>query len=230
MPSAYAACDKRHTRNDFNLLRVTASSHGAASAGVGTRSFPRRATRMGVRRTALVDDGYQSGILAEGLVWELCSPRTGFSIDAAPGTCGVSRTGLCPKRTKRLAKPMAWTLQKNIRVTPEQWDRIENAARKRDVSANRLVVELAIEALDRREWPRTELEIQLLRSSLFAAQAIARDMIASGREEELEEIRRNISKIAPELSPDPIDDTSEGRSPEVVEARRLVFRTDACPE
>ena len=125
---------------------------------------------------------------------------------------------------------MAWTLQKNIRVTPEQWDRIENAARKRDVSANRLVVELAIEALDRREWPRTELEIQLLRSSLFAAQAIARDMIASGREEELEEIRRNISKIAPELSPDPIDDTSEGRSPEVVEARRLVFRTDACPE
>ena len=73
---------------------------------------------------------------------------------------------------------MARTLQKNIRVTPEQWKRIENAAEERDVSANRLMVELAMEALDRREWPRTNLEIQLLRSSLFAAQAMARDMIA----------------------------------------------------
>ena len=94
---------------------------------------------------------------------------------------------------------MARTLQKNIRVTPEQWDRIENAARERDVSANRLVVELAIEALDRREWPRTELEIQLLRSSMFAARAIARDMIAAGRESEIDEISRNISEIAPDL-------------------------------
>ena len=119
------------------------------------------------------------------------------------GMFGVSRTGLCPKRTKRLAKPMARTLQKNIRVTSGQWNRIENAARERDVSANRLVVELAIEALDRREWPRTELEIQLLRSSMFAAQAIARDMIAAGREEELEEIRRNISAVTPDLPGEP---------------------------
>ena len=93
---------------------------------------------------------------------------------------------------------MARTLQKNIRVMPEQWNRIENAARERDVSANRLVVELALEALDHRKWPRTELEIQLLRSSMFTAQAIARDMIAAGREEEVEEIRRKISEAAPE--------------------------------
>ena len=46
---------------------------------------------------------------------------------------------------------MARTLQKNVRVTPEQWNRIENAAKERDVSANRLVVELTMEALDRRE-------------------------------------------------------------------------------
>ena len=52
MPSAYAACDERHTRNDFNLLRVTAPSHDAASAGVETILFPRRATKMGVRRPA----------------------------------------------------------------------------------------------------------------------------------------------------------------------------------
>ena len=154
---------------------------------------------MGVRRTALVDDGYQSGILAEGPVWELCGPRTRLPTGAAPGTFGGSRTGLRPKRTKRLAKPMARTLQKNIRVTPEQWDHIENAAKERDISANRLVVELALEALDHREWPRTELEIQLLRSSMFTAQAIARDMIVAGREEEVEEIRLKISEVVPKF-------------------------------
>ena len=204
MPSAYAARDKRHTRNDFNLLRVTASSHGAASVGVGTRSFPRRATRMGVRRPALVDDGYQSGILVEGFVRELRGPRTRFATGAASGTFNVSRTRLHPKprekHAKRLAKPMARTLQKNIRVTPEQWNRIENAARERSVSANRLVVELAVEALDRHEWPRTDLEIQLLRSSIFAAQAIARDMIAAGRGKEVEAIRREISRLVPDLT------------------------------
>ena len=154
---------------------------------------------MGVRRTALVDDDYQSGILIEGFVRELRGPRTRFLTGAASGAFGVSRTGLRPKRAKRSTKPMARTLQKNIRVTPEQWKRIENAAEERDVSANRLMVELAMEALDRREWPRTNLEIQLLRSSLFAAQAMARDMIAAGREEEVEEIRRDISTVTPDL-------------------------------
>ena len=103
------------------------------------------------------------------------------------------------KTREKLMKPMTRTLQKNIRVTPGQWNRIENAAKEREVSANRLVVELAMEALDRREWPRTALEIQLLRSSMFTAQAIARDMIAAGREDEVEEIRRNISATTLEL-------------------------------
>ena len=94
---------------------------------------------------------------------------------------------------------MARTLQKNIRVTPGQWNRIENAAKEREVSANRLVVELAMETLDRREWPRTELEIRLLRSCMFTAQAIARDMIAAGRRDEVEGIRQEISKIVPDL-------------------------------
>ena len=154
---------------------------------------------MGVRRPALVDDGYQSGILAEGLVWGLCGPRTRLPTGAVPGTFGGSRTRLRPKRAKRLAKPMARTLQKNIRVTPGQWDRIENAAKERDVSANRIVVNLAMEALDRREWPRTDLEIQLLRSGSFTAQAIARDMKKAERENEIDEISRNVSEIAPDL-------------------------------
>ena len=94
---------------------------------------------------------------------------------------------------------MAKTLSKTVRVTENQWNRIETAARKRNDSPNHLLVQLAMEALDRHEWPRTELEIQLLRSTLFTAQATARDMIAKGRGEEIEEIRREISRIAPEL-------------------------------
>ena len=94
---------------------------------------------------------------------------------------------------------MVQTIQKNIRVTPEQWKRVEKEAEKRDISPNRLVVELAMEALVRREWPRTEAEIHLLRSAMFAAQAIIRDMERAGREEEIQEISRNISEIAPEL-------------------------------
>ena len=94
---------------------------------------------------------------------------------------------------------MVHTRQKNIRVTPEQWERIETAADARGTSANQLLLELAIEALDRREWPRTEAEIYLLRSAMFTAQATARDMAAAGRGDEIEEIARNISKIAPEL-------------------------------
>ena len=105
---------------------------------------------------------------------------------------------------------MAQTVQKNIRVTPEQWERIEQAADERGISANQLLVELAMEVLDRRHWPRTEAEIHLLRSAMFTAQAMARDMAAAGRGEEIAEIARNISKIAPELPPDSSDDTDEG--------------------
>ena len=94
---------------------------------------------------------------------------------------------------------MVQTIQKNIRVTPEQWKRIEKEAERREKSPNRLVVELAMEALERREWPRTEAEIHLLRSAMFAAQAIVRDMERDGREDEIEIIGRNISEVAPEL-------------------------------
>ncbi len=94
---------------------------------------------------------------------------------------------------------MTRTLQKNIRVLPEQWNRIEAAARKRDLTANQLLVELAMEALERREWPRTDLEILMLRSCVFTAQAIARDMIAAGRRNEVEEIEQAITCVAPQL-------------------------------
>ena len=111
--------------------------------------------------------------------------------------------------TKGEAKRMVQTIQKNIRVTPEQWKRVEKEAEKRDISPNRLVVELTMEALERREWPRTEAEIHLLRSAMFAAQAIIRDMERAGREEEIEQISRNISEVAPELPNKSVKDPQE---------------------
>ena len=99
---------------------------------------------------------------------------------------------------------MSTTLAKQIRIDSEQWERIKAAAKERNTTANQLVVDLAIGALDRKDWPRTDLEIHMLRSCLFTAQAIARDMIAAGREDELEEIRQDVSEIAPNL-PDETD-------------------------
>ena len=91
------------------------------------------------------------------------------------------------------------TLEKHIRVHPEQWRRLEEAAAGSALTANQLVVELAMKALDRDEWPRTEAEIHLLRSAMFAAQALIRDMQAAGRGHEVEDISRAISEVAPEL-------------------------------
>ena len=95
---------------------------------------------------------------------------------------------------------MPQTIQKNIRVTPKQWDRIENAAQERDVSPNQLIVNLVMDALDRSEWPSTEAEIRVARASLFTAQVMARDLIASGKEKDIQEIRDYISTIVPDAS------------------------------
>ena len=61
------------------------------------------------------------------------------------------------------------------------------------------MISVTIEAIEGREWPHTEAEIHLLRSAMFAAQAIIRDMERAGREDEIEQISRNISEVAPEL-------------------------------
>ena len=94
---------------------------------------------------------------------------------------------------------MANTIGRHIRIDEDDWRRIEALAAARDTSPNRLLAELAVEALNRREWPRNELEIQLLRSPMFAAQALARDMITAGRDDEVEQIRRSISDVVPEF-------------------------------
>ena len=94
---------------------------------------------------------------------------------------------------------MSKTIARHVRIDAEHWRRIESLANERRTTPNQLLVELAVEALDNGEWPRNPLEIQMLRSCLFTAQATARDMIAAGREEELDEICRDISQIAPEV-------------------------------
>ena len=94
------------------------------------------------------------------------------------------------------------TLSKHIRIQAEHWKRLEDAALERNVSPNQLVVELAIGALDRSEWPRTDLEVIMVRCCLFASQAIARDMRAAGREEEIREIQKIIDTVAPPLPED----------------------------
>ena len=101
-----------------------------------------------------------------------------------------------------LADSAERTLNKHIRVLPDQWERIEKAAQGTALTANQMVIELAIEALDRRDWPRTEAETRVARASLFAAQVLARGLIADGREHEVQEIRDFISTIVPEAEDD----------------------------
>ena len=98
---------------------------------------------------------------------------------------------------------MAGTVNKHIRIDGEIWERLEVAAKDRETTANRLLAELAMQWLENREWPQTDVQIQVARSSLFTAQAVARDMIAAGREKEIEEIRNLISTIVPDIDEKP---------------------------
>jgi len=99
------------------------------------------------------------------------------------------------------------TLHKHIRVLPEQWERIEAASAGTLQTANQLVIELAIEALDHRQWPNTRARIHVARASLFTAQVLARDLIAQGRQNEVQEIRAFISTLVPDPEAHPVAET-----------------------
>ncbi len=110
------------------------------------------------------------------------------------------------------AKPVADTVNKHIRIDEEVWQRLETAAGDLGTTANRLLAELAGQWLDNRAWPRTDAEVQIARASLFAAQAIAHDMMAAGRGQEIDEIRRYIATIVPDTAmerPTAMPDASE---------------------
>ena len=93
-------------------------------------------------------------------------------------------------------------MNKHIRVRPRQWEMIVQAAEGTTLTANQLVIELAIEALERRSMFSPEAEIRVARSSLFTAQAIAQDLIAAGKETDVQSIRKFISTIVPEPGTD----------------------------
>ena len=97
---------------------------------------------------------------------------------------------------------MARTVNKHIRIEERLWKRLEAAARDRDTTANRLLGELASEWIENRDWPATEVQVQVARSSLFTAQAMRRNLIADNREHEIEQIRRYVSTIVPDVTPD----------------------------
>ena len=99
-------------------------------------------------------------------------------------------------------------LRKHVRIAPEQRERLEQAAQATPHSPAQILVELAMEALDRREWPGTEVEMCVARTLLFTAQAIALDPIAAGREKEVQEIRDFVSTNVPD--PDPNSATPAG--------------------
>lgn len=90
------------------------------------------------------------------------------------------------------------SLHRHIWVSREQWERSERTTEGSPHSPKQVPVEFAMEALNRREWPGTETEMRVARASLFAAQAIARRLIADGRESEVQEIREFISTFVPD--------------------------------
>ncbi len=94
------------------------------------------------------------------------------------------------------------TQSRRIRILPGQWARVEKAALGTMQNPNELLVELAIEALDQRELFGKEARVRIARASLFAAQVLARGLIAEGREHEIEEIRDFISTIVPDPDTD----------------------------
>ena len=99
---------------------------------------------------------------------------------------------------------MPGTISKHIRIDEELWKRLEAAAGEEDVSANRLLAELAERWLESREWPQSEVQVRVARASLFTAQAVALDMIAAGRKNEVDQILEHVATIVPGVGPEPL--------------------------
>ncbi len=112
---------------------------------------------------------------------------------------------------------MSGTISKHIRIDEELWKRLEAAAGEEDMTANRLLAELAERWLETREWPQSEVQVRVARASLFAAQAIALDMIAAGRKTEVDQILEHVATIVPGVAPEPLAEgeaVSQRRDPD----------------
>lgn len=99
------------------------------------------------------------------------------------------------------AGAMPGTISKHIRIDEELWKRLETAAGEIDTTANRLLAELAERWLETREWPQSDVQVQVARASVFAAQAIALDMIAAGRQKRVDQLLEHAASIVPGIAP-----------------------------
>ena len=111
---------------------------------------------------------------------------------------------------------MPGTISKHIRIDEELWKRLETATAEIDTTANRLLSELAERWLETREWPQSEVQVQVARASVFTAQAIALDMIAAGRKKEVDQIVEHVATIVPGIAHEPLvedEAASEKRDP-----------------
>jgi len=135
------------------------------------------------------------------LVAPVAANRAGFVREPDHSRVEFDEDGLRPRqKTARFAtEPMADTTDKTqsrrIRIPPEQWARVETAASGTTQTPNDLLVQLAMEALDQRDLFGKDARVRVARASLFAAQVLARSLIAEGREHEIQEIREFISTI-----------------------------------
>ena len=206
LPASRSTSDQRRVRTSLLRQPVSISRRIAAAAGgeteplstVSSSTRPSRANSASVRKRSRDRSGYFSTD-RQGLQPSGTRPHPSPSrymcdriLTALFAETGRSDSVRCSSTTWPRSTALSGALP---RVTTDQWDRIEEAARERNLSPNQLVIELAIKALDRRDWPRTENEIKVARASLFAAQALTRDLIAAGREHEVQEIRESIPTI-----------------------------------
>ena len=60
-------------------------------------------------------------------------------------------------------------MYRHIRMQPRHWERIDAAAQERGIAANHLLVDLALEALDRRECPHRLVRNEFVQSAMGPA-------------------------------------------------------------
>ena len=108
------------------------------------------ATNLVLRKRRLHYGSYQSGAATEEFDLSVTAAGLPLSVPAAGDACNEFLLGKPPgDGPKDRREGMTQTVQKNIRVTPAQWERLEAATEGRELSAN----QLAIEALDRLPAP-----------------------------------------------------------------------------
>ena len=94
---------------------------------------------------------------------------------------------------------MPTTIDRHIRVSPEQRKRIESASKSTNPDRHSALDQVRHQGPRPLRMTRSLHEIRLLRSSTFATHVLARELIDSRHEDELEQIRQDISQPSPEL-------------------------------